>query len=135
MKELGRNLGDIAGGYVQANDAASADATRQLVLQMGQRLSSSPQFWIEELVGIAIENRVLKAMDAGSPIDAEGTTAGTRLEQLSQRKSEMKDLVQATEQALHSATDAELMTYFERIKLSGDASASEWIRRRYPAGN
>jgi hypothetical protein len=135
MKELGRSLVDIAGEYLQGNDADSADATRQLVLQMGQRLSSSPQFLIEELVGIAIENGALNAMDPVSPIDAEGTTAGTRLEQLRQRKSEMKSLIQTTEQALRSATDAELMTYFERIKLSGDASASEWIRRRYPAGN
>lgn len=134
LKELGRGVTEIAQGYRAANDPASADALIEMALQLGQRLSSGQKFLIEELVGMAIETQTLKALEPNAMTGRWEVSAAERLQQLAQQKELAKSRQPEFERLLESAPDADLIQYFDRVKLFGELAASEWLRNRHSPG-
>ena len=132
MKNLSHNIADLANSYRQAGDTASAQAALQMDLNLGQSLESQAGgALITKLVGIAIENIGLKAMDPSSPYGAAGQTVRDRLDQLAHQSATLKHLVPQTESLMPTMSAQDWISYNDRWRAFGEAAAAKWLIDKY----
>ncbi len=127
LNDLSTQLSGLQQGYLKSNDAANAEAVSRSGLAVAQQMQNQMggRFLINDMVGIAMESRVLAGIDPSSVLDNSGITAGQRLEQLKQHQAEIKDLSTTNINVLQSLPPRELMAYFDRAKIYGEARALE----------
>lgn len=136
FSELRRSLGDAADRSRQAGDEESARATLQLGLQLGQRLADEPlglKTETQELLGLSIQRRLLETMDPGSSYDSTGQNVKDRLTQLARRVAEIKEFSDPPAwdgYLLKSMSEEDLLSYFQRLKSSGEVEARRWAATR-----
>jgi hypothetical protein len=133
FRELGQHIGELANLYRQAGDETSAQAALQMGLALAQRISqgSGPEWMIQDLVGIATERRVLEALDPASPYDASGRTVKDRLDELSARRDQIRQLGQRTEAVMQQLSEPELIQFLDRWNTSGELAALRWATNRH----
>jgi hypothetical protein len=132
LKKLEQNLVDLANTYRQAGDEASAQAALQLGAGLSDRLRySGNQFLIQDLVGVAAERILLDGMDPSAAYGADGQTVKDRLDQITHEREELKAQGKQIEAILPMMSEQDLVAYFDRIKLLGEASASRWAVGKY----
>jgi hypothetical protein len=132
LRELGRSLGDLATLYRQAGDEPSARAVLQIGLDVGRRLDDSAggSLLTRNLYGVAIERRLLGAMDPNTPYDDTGRTVQDQLDGLAQRFDSLRGLWRQAEPMLQSMSDQDLISYFDRLKAFGELEALRWVVNR-----
>ena len=132
LRELGRSLGDLATRYRQAGDEPSARAVLQIGLDVGRRLDESAggSLLTRNLAGVAIERRLLGAMDPNTPHDDTGRTVQDQLDGLAQRFDSLRGLWRQAEPMLQSLSDQDLISYFDRLKAFGELEALQWVVNR-----
>jgi len=141
LRRLGQNLGELAGLYRQAGDEASAQAALQMGVALGRQVGepSGSNYLIHDLVGLGIERQILERMDPGSPYDSAGQTVQDRLNDLAQRREDIRELQGAVDPngqwdslagVLQSLSEQDLISFFDRIKVSGELEALRWARNR-----
>ena len=130
LNELSKSLAELRQSYAQAGDLQAASTVGQLGTELGRRLQNQSPFIIDELVGIAVETRLLKQSPAEAAINATGQTAGERLAELGARRKEINTLAAKATPALNALTDASAMTYFDRQKVYGEVEALRWLAKR-----
>ena len=135
LKQLGQSLGDLSNLYQQGGDAASAEAARQLGLNLARQVGeqSTPNCLIDNLVGIAIERQILEQMDPASPYDASASVQD-RLDALARQRQTLKDMGADSVGFMSGMSEPDLITYFDRLKVSGELEAIRWAinRRKQP---
>jgi len=130
MKQLALGVGDLAKSYRQAGDDASAQSTAQMALDLGQRFGPGTQggmFLINNLVGIAVERIALNALDPATPLGDAGQTVQDELNNLTQRRNDIRNQSQQIEALLPAMSDQEVGAYYERMKLFGAQAAMQWV--------
>jgi hypothetical protein len=128
LKQLNQSIMDVAAAYRQAGDAASAQAALEYGLQLGQRLcESTTDPLINQLVGLAIQRSVLETLDPNSPYGTTGQTVADVLQQLKQQRAAIKVLNSETEPLHQSMSPQDWITYLDRLRMSGELSAMEWL--------
>jgi hypothetical protein len=141
LRRLGQNLGELASLYRQAGDEASAQAALQMGVALGRQVAepSGSNYLVHDLVGLGIERQILERMDPGSPYDTAGLTVQDRLNALAQRREEIRELQGAVDPdghwdsltgVLQSLSEPDLISFFDRIKVSGEFEALRWARSR-----
>ncbi len=131
LKLAGTKLAELAASYRQAGDEASAQAALQMGLALGERLSSGKsESLIQELVGIAVQKRLLSEVSPGAAVDAEGRTAQARLDQLLQHREDLKALARQSEDALQTMSDQDIGHFFDRTRSFGEEAAMRWVVER-----
>jgi hypothetical protein len=122
----------LANSYRQAGDEESAQAALQMGLNLGQRYGNgSPGFSINQLVGMAVENEALSAMDPNRPYGDNGQTVQDRLNQLAQQRAALKELGQQFEPLQQTMSDQDWISYLDRMKSLGDVAAMRWVISKY----
>jgi len=133
LKQVGRDLVDLAKRYQQAGDEASAQAVLEMGLNLGRRLDQSPQTTvIQELVGIAIERLALNAMKPDASYGGTGLTVQNQLDALDARRKSYKELTSKSDPILRTMSDQDLARYFDRVKIFGDVAAMRWVISKAP---
>ncbi len=134
MNDLSTQLSDLQQSYLKANDAANAETVSRSGLAVAQQMQNQlgNHFIINDMVGLAMESRVLAGIDPSSVIDDSGITAKQRLDQLNQRRAELKELSSTNLNILQTLPPREMMAYFDRAKIYGEARALQWLRAKYP---
>jgi hypothetical protein len=132
LRDLGRDLSDLANTYKQNGDAASAQSVLQMIATLGQRYSSSSpgQPEVSQLVGMAVEGSALAAMDANG-VYADGQTVQQRLDQINQQKATLKELNNQVEPLFESMSDQDWIIYKDRWRMFGEESAMRWVIGKY----
>jgi hypothetical protein len=132
MKQLAFKMADMQSQYNGMGDAQSFDAVTQIGLTLARRMNGSEggKFIIDQLVGIAIESQFLKACDPASTPEPLGMPVKDRLEDLAQQKAEMKRLAPLVDALSSRGSEAELISYFDRVKLEGEVAALRWLEAR-----
>jgi hypothetical protein len=130
LNELSTSLAELRQSYVQAGDQEAAATALQLGTELGRRLQGQSRFIIDELVGIAVETRLLKQTPAETVIEGTSQTAGERLAALAARRKEINQLAGKSDAALNALTDTMAMTYFDRQKVYGEVEALRWLAQR-----
>lgn len=131
LKELGRAIEELGASYAQANDPGSADAARQMVRHLSDRLTTGQQFFISDLVGMAIEMHMLNHLDPSQVIAESGTTAAQRLAEITRERERIKQRSRVAEHALNVASDQDVLAYFDRIRLFGETAAIDWLAGKH----
>ena len=131
-KQLSQNLIDLANQYRQSGDAASAQAVLEMGVSLGDRFNGPGQFpLINTLVGIAIERNVLAAMDPNSPYLDTGLTVQQQLDALNQRRASLKTISGQAEALLPIMSDADLVSFYDRLRMFGTPAAVQWAAGKY----
>lgn len=132
LKRLGQEMMTLRDQYTAAGDTASADAMGQMVLGLADRLTQGDggRFLINQLVGVAIERRLLDQLPPSADSDLLGMTAGQRIAELTDWKNSLKEATSTLEARLKQASEAELISYFDRLKTSGELEAVRWLESK-----
>ena len=86
---------------------------------------------ITQLVGIAIENIALKALDPNTPFGDNGQTVQDRINQLQQQKANLQQLNNQAESLLPQLTPQDLILYKNRWLMFGEQNAEQWVISKY----
>jgi len=130
LMNLSRLMGDLQGQYRQEGDVESAEALCGLGLGLAERVQAQPgQTLIAGLVGTAVERRMLTAL-APDAVTSDGRAVTDRLADLDARVKSVRDLTRLS-QIVPTLPEREAMTYFDRVKLQGEAAALRWLREKH----
>lgn len=133
FKQVGQALVELAKRYEQAGDAASAQAVRDMGLNLGRQLGQPPQVTlIHELVGRAIERMVLGSMNPNAPYGAAGQTVQNQMDALAARRKEDRAMVAQAEPLLNTMSDQDLAHFYDRLKIYGEVAALRWVLTQTP---
>ena len=132
LKNLAQEMATMQRQYLAAGDTASAENLAAMGLQLGQRLSTgeASRTLISQLVGIAVERIALNPLDAQRQYDFLGGNVSEHLAQLDARRAAVREQTQLFDAWMRQATDADIVSYFDRFKIYGESGAMAWIRQR-----
>ena len=128
LKQLSQEMVSLANSYRQTGDDASAEAALQMGFNLGQRLDGSPgQALISQLVGIAIQNIALRAMDPNSPFGNGGQTVKDQLDELTRQRAAIRELTSQFDGLQHRMSDQDWISYKDRWRAFGEMAALRWM--------
>lgn len=132
LKGLSQELAKLQQDYLAAGNPEGAEDLARLGMQLGQRLSTSggARFLVAELTGLAIEAQVLKSLPADGQYDFVPGGIPQYLEQMNQHRAGLKESASHFEDWMRQANDSEIMAFFDRMKLFGEADALRWMETR-----
>ena len=133
LKNLTHGIVDLQKQFQTAGDAQSFKDLSQMALALGGRLNSGDEskFMINQLVGIAIEALSLGQLPQDTPFDfLDGKTPKERADQLLQQSQELKSLARDFQSVLVGVTESERITFYEKMRLFGEAEATRWLLQR-----
>jgi len=132
LKGLAQDMATLQRQYVGAGDSSSAETLAHYGLQLSEHLSTGEgsRYLIDQLVGYAVERIVLSPLNAEKNYDFLQGTVQDRLAQLDAKKAEAKQTSQFLSQWMATASEADLVNYFERLKVYGENGALNWLRQR-----
>ena len=137
LKQVASGTADLQKQHLAAGDAESAGSLAQMGMVLADQLrgGDSGKFLIRHLVGNAAEAIILKELEPNTAYDfLGGKTPGQRLEDLRQNKAEIKQLSAEFLSALPNLSEAEQISYAQRVKLYGELETMRWWRQqRAPA--
>lgn len=127
LRQAGLKIIELAELYRQNGDDSSARTALDIGLGLSQHLTETGQITlIHELVGLAIESKVLEAMDAHS-LWGGGQTVQDRLDAVAQRREDIKTVGGQSSEVLPTLSEQDLANYFDRLKTFGEATAAQWL--------
>ena len=129
VKRLGVDLVDLAKAYAQSGDQASAQATFQMAINLGQCYAdpSNDPMLINQLVGMAIEKIALTAMDPGDAYGDNGWTVQDRLNQINQNRATISEVANQAIALLPTLSDQDILNYEYRRRAFGEVAALQWV--------
>jgi hypothetical protein len=132
LKGLAVDLAELQGQYLAAGDTGSAERLAQYGVELGGRLieGEGSNTLIGQLVGVAVEKIVLKPLDPDRAYDFLQGTVNERQAALEMSKAEVRESSQHFEDWMRAASEAEIVGFFDRFKLYGEAEALKWLAQR-----
>ncbi len=132
LKSLAQSMVDLAASYRRAGDENSAQAALQMAIGLGQQMDGASGICVPlvtRMVGIAVERLALASMD---PSSAYGdTTVQEQLDELAQRRSNIRDLVRQSAPFQKQMTAEDWLTYNQRTLSFGEENAITWLLSKY----
>ena len=127
FRDLGKDLVEVAGNLRAGGDAAAAETLLQTASNMGSRLDGPGALtFLQSLVGVAVQQNVLKGLDPAATFGDTGQTVQAQLDQLQQRREEIHATAREFDKLLSSASEQDVSSYFDRFKLFGEEAAERW---------
>jgi len=129
VKELGKQLVDLAASYQRAGDESSRLSALQMAVEMGKRLSdpAAGETLLRQTVGISIERTALSAMDAAGSYGSAGRTVQQRLDELVQQKEAIHALTKEADPLWKTLSDQDWADYHSQLAASGEEMAIRWL--------
>lgn len=84
------------------------------------------------MVAIALERKVLEALDPGSAAAAIAEPLKNRLDELRQRREEIQELARNADITSKDVSGAELAQYFDILLTQGEMPAMRWLKAQRP---
>lgn len=127
LKLLAQETASLADSYRQAGDATSAQLALQMGANIGQRIVGTPgEPLVTQLVGVAIESIALRGMDPASPYGDSGHTVQSRLDELVQQRSAIRDLTGRFAAIQSAMSVQDWISYMDRWRIFGEDAATRW---------
>lgn len=131
-RDLSGQLMTMANSYREAGDPASAMATLQMGVRLGQQVGAAPgNSLVAELTGLSIERISLGGMDPNLSWGAEGQTVQNRITQLQQQRASVRDLAGQFAAVQAAVQPADWVSYKNRWHLFGEEAAIRWLVGKY----
>jgi hypothetical protein len=132
FKGLAQDVQKMQKEYIAAGDTASAEALAQMGRSLAQQLISGEgsRTLIGQLVGLAIERIAISSLPLDSqPAFLDGTVQ-QRIDELTAFRQNVKTLLPQIEEMMARGNEAEIISYFDRMKLQGEYKAMLWLQNR-----
>ena len=132
LKSLAQEMAVLQRQYLAAGDTASAERLAQMGVQLGRQLleGEGSRTLINQLVGISVERIVLNPLDAEKNYDFLQGSARDQIAQLDARRAGVRESTKLLDAWMRSASEADLISYFDRFKIYGESGALAWLRQR-----
>jgi hypothetical protein len=131
IKELAVVVRELAQSYDRAGDPTSAQAARELGVQLGQRYTQSQTDGFQQLVGSAAELIALNGMDPNRPWGTEGATVADRILLLKEQRTAIRSLYHQAAPLLNALSDEDWAAFSEHRRHFGEPAALQWVIGRY----
>ncbi|MGB7768817.1 MAG: hypothetical protein WBN22_08190 [Verrucomicrobiia bacterium] len=134
LKQLASQMEDLQKQELNVGDNNSAENLAQMGMLLGSQLNSgaSGNYIINQLVGMAVEEKMFDQLDPNTSYDfLDGETPDQRLQELKQQKAALSQLDKSVQAIQPSLTDAEIVSYQERIKIYGEVTAMRWLLQQH----
>jgi hypothetical protein len=82
------------------------------------------------MVANTIEQDLLKNLDPTSQLNGLGANVQSRLDQIAQEKQGIKNSAQVFEQWNQTASEADRISFYDRLKMYGEPAALGWLQNR-----
>ena len=133
LKQLSSHMMDLQKQELNVGDTDSAENLGQIGTVLGNQLNSgeSGRYMLNQLTGIAIESMVLEHLDPNTSYDfLDGETQGERLRELGQQHAALTRLENSLNAIEPGLTDAEKVSFQDRVKIYGQIAAMNWLLRQ-----
>jgi len=130
LKALANETVQAQQQYVSQGDANSASSMASMGMQLADQLrrANGP---IDQLVGIAIEKKILAQLDPAGNYDFLGRPVSEVLWELDQQRQGIRKVMQIRDQVRPTLNESELNNYWDREKLYGEVYAMQWLQSKY----
>ncbi|MGA2748639.1 MAG: sigma-70 family RNA polymerase sigma factor [Verrucomicrobiota bacterium] len=131
LKDLGNQTVQTQQQYVSQGDTASATSMASMGITLGNQLrqASGP---IDELVGIAIEKKILAQLDPAQTYDFLDGPLSQVEGELDQQKQAIRQALETRDEVRPTLNESDLNDYWEREKMYGEMYALQWLQSKYP---
>ncbi|MGD0017305.1 MAG: sigma-70 family RNA polymerase sigma factor [Verrucomicrobiia bacterium] len=129
LKSLANQMMQTQQQDLTQGDAASANSMASMGMVLGNTLRAGDP--IAQLVGIAIEKKILGQLDPAVNYDFLGRPVSEVLAELDRQKQTIADALKTRDQVLPTLNETELASYFERKKLYGEVNAVLWLQSKH----
>lgn len=132
LKDMARQLAELEGKYVAAGDVESAAWLAQYGVQLARQLTESGggKPLIADLTAISILGLTLKPLPPDQRFDFLGGTPAEMLTQQLQLRATLTEHSNHLADWMRAAKESEVVAYFDRWKLYGEAEALRWMSHR-----
>ena len=133
LKDLATEMLQVQQQYQNQGDAASANSLAYMGLALGNRLAAGAnnQAMIDQLVGIAIDKKVLGQLDATRNYDFLGRPVSEVAAEIERQKQSIRQAAEFKQQLVPSLTETDLVNYLDREKVYGEPEATAWLQTKY----
>ncbi|HUA37568.1 MAG TPA: hypothetical protein VMA35_04115 [Candidatus Sulfopaludibacter sp.] len=140
LKQLASQMTDLQKQELNVGDNNSAENLAQMGMTLGDQLNSGANgnYLINQQASLAVESMMLDQLDANTGYDfLDGETPGQKLREIKQQEFKLSQLVKNFEAIQPALTDAEQVSFQERVKIYGQVAAMQWAlqQRGNPQGN
>jgi hypothetical protein len=129
LKQLASQMTDLQKQELTVGDNNSAENLAQMGMILGDQLNSGANgnYLLNQLAGLAVESMMLGPLNANTSYDfLDGETPGQRLQEIRQQEFKLNQLVKNFEAIKPALTDAEKVSFQERVKIYGEVAATQW---------
>jgi hypothetical protein len=132
LRELGRDMSKLERQYVAAGDSASAEMLAKMGLTLAADISSgNANSLLSQMVGSVVAREFLSGLDPKANYDFLTQPVNERLAQLQAQNKSIRESAKFFDKWVQSANDAQLVGYFDRLKLYGEAAAMNWAKGQF----
>jgi RNA polymerase sigma factor (sigma-70 family) len=132
LRQLANNMVNLANSYQQAGDTASAQATLQMAVNLGQEsLRLGEQTVVSQLIGLNIERAAFVAMDPNSSYGNAGQTVQDQITVLAQQRTAVMQLGQQFQGVQQTMSAQDWVNYTDRLMVFGQQAAEQWVVNKY----
>jgi hypothetical protein len=140
LKQLAAQMADLQKQELNVGDKNSAENLAQLGMILGDQLNSGANgnYLLNQLAGLTVESMMLDQLDSNTSYDfLDGETPGQRLREIKRQEALSGQLVKNFEAIKPALTDAEKVSFQERVNIYGEVAAMQWAlqqRGNLPGG-
>ena len=133
-------MADLQKQELNVGDKNSAENLAQLGMILGDQLNSGANgnYLLNQLAGLTVESMMLDQLDSNTSYDfLDGETPGQRLREIKRQEALSGQLVKNFEAIKPALTDAEKVSFQERVNIYGEVAAMQWAlqqRGNLPGG-
>jgi hypothetical protein len=133
LRGLSKGLLEYQDQLRAGGNGEGADHLTLMGLSLAQHLSlgDGNRTFINQLVGLAIEQSFLEHLNIGQAYPSLPMPVPDMLEAVNRQKETVRDLALRFNQALTTSDETLLQRYFDRIKVFGEYEAAEWLLRQH----
>jgi hypothetical protein len=130
--ELSRGMVDIVKQAQASGDSTTVENTVRIGLAMAGHLNSVQDGGnlLGQMVGVAVQQRLLGQLDRNQSYPFLNGTVDESLSALSEREKSIRQDSQFIGDWIAHAPEQEAVSYFDRLKLYGEAAAIQWLKNR-----
>ena len=129
LRDLAGDLSALERQYAAQGDSGSAQSIVKAGLSLAANIATAgTRSLASQMLGDSIERDFLTALDPNASYEFLSQPIGERLGQLQQERRAVVDGIQFYNDWLVTANEAQLVSYFDRMRLYGEAAALRWAR-------
>ena len=131
VRNLSKEMAGLQKQYLAEGDKAAADTMASFGVTLANQVSTGGfDVLINHLVADAIERDLLKNIDPSTQLNGLQTTVQSRLDEIARDREAMKKGATLFDKWNQTASEADKISFYDRLKLYGEPAALSWLQNR-----